>query len=166
MDKQIAKCKDNHDGNGFHRGTDMDSKFDRFYTALGGGAVQSVDNLNRLFIEDADYGWSVAQTNHSVSSDDDLVQVVFKNLEHVLIELISQHEAAVGCVAWLTHLDILDALARLKSVSIVVQKEDFLRPDMGSRSDWKNLLRQKYAALPEDDRMKSFRLGRDFEHQL
>ena len=58
----------------------------------------------------------------------------------MLIGLMRQYEAAVGCVAWLTHFDILDAMARLKTVSIVVQKEDFLRPDMGQPSNWKDLL--------------------------
>jgi len=88
----------------------------------------------------------------SAVSDDGNVEVVFRDLPRALIGIIRQYQAAVGCVAWLTHFGILDALARLKSVSIVVQKEDFLRPDMGQRSDWKNTLRRRYNALPEDCR--------------
>ena len=80
-------------------------------------------------------------------SDDGNVEVVLRNLPNALIGLMRQYEAAVGCVAWLTHFDILDAMARLKSVAVIVQKEDFLRPDIGQWSDWKNTLRRKYNAL-------------------
>jgi len=104
--------------------------------------------MNRLVIENADRA-SEMVADYGVVSDDGNVEVVLRNLPRALIGLMRQYEAAVGCVAWLTHFDILDAMARLKDVSIVVQKEDFLRPDMGVPSDWKKLLRRKYDALPE-----------------
>ena len=54
----------------------------------------------------------------------------------------------VGCVAWVTSEPILKALAKKKGVSIIVQKEDFLRPDLPPHDDWKRRLRQLYDNLP------------------
>jgi hypothetical protein len=55
----------------------------------------------------------------------------------------------VGCVAWLSSRSVLEALARKKAVAIVVQKEDFLRPDLDQ--NWTRAgreLRAFYRALP------------------
>lgn len=61
---------------------------------------------------------------------------------------IDEADAVVGCVAWLTNLKILSALASKQAASIIVQKEDFLRPDLGeSRPDWKVDLRAHYEAI-------------------
>jgi len=109
-------------------------------------------DMNRLVIENAD-GPSEVVADYGVVSDDGNVEVVLRDIPRALIGLMRQYPAAVGCVAWLTHFDILDALARLKAVSVVVQKEDFLRPDTDWPSDWKNRLRRKYDALPGDERM-------------
>ena len=78
------------------------------------------------------------------------VQVVFRNHKEVLIELIARYRIVLGCVAWLTDYDVLDALAQKNVVQIIVQKEDFLRPDSGQLSDTKfhKKLREKYEALP------------------
>jgi hypothetical protein len=87
----------------------------------------------------------------STRSVDGSVEVVFRNIEQRLIEEIKATELVVGCVAWLTSGPILDALAEIQGVSIVVQKEDFLRPDVGApgRESWKRWLREKYDRLPE-----------------
>jgi hypothetical protein len=50
------------------------------------------------------------------------------NLKKYLLEYIKNSDCIVGCVAWLTDKDILKALHG-KLCLIVVQKEDFLRPD-------------------------------------
>ncbi|MDG1276999.1 MAG: hypothetical protein P8O16_06935 [Algoriphagus sp.] len=62
----------------------------------------------------------------------DEVEVLFRGLEPRLIELINDYRGGVvfGCVAWLTSEPILLALAECLAVQIIVQKEDFLRPDM------------------------------------
>jgi len=109
-----------------------------------------LNNMNSLCIPTDDYDYSEPLTDYGAVSADGGVEVVFKDLPRALIKTMHQYEAGVGCVAWLTHFDILDAMARLKTVSIVVQKEDFLRPDMGMPSNWKDLLRAKYNALPGD----------------
>jgi hypothetical protein len=62
------------------------------------------------------------------------VKCFFRELDKELIKLIDESYGVVGCVAWLTHPEVLDALSKKDLVSIVVQKEDFLRPDSGSWS--------------------------------
>lgn len=80
-----------------------------------------------------------------ISENGDIV-AHFDGLEDALIREIKQADVVFGCVAWLTNTRILTALAS-KDVSIVVQKEDFLRPDMSDLADWKSNLRRQYNAL-------------------
>lgn len=82
--------------------------------------------------------------DYSVSTDK--IDVVFRNLEERLIQEINRAEYVVGCVAWFTSFNILDALAG-KNCQLIVQKEDFLRPDIDSGNNWKQLLMRKYSAL-------------------
>jgi len=73
------------------------------------------------------------------------VELYFENLEDVVCRHIEAAESVVGCVAWLTSPKILDALASVKfGVSIVVQKEDFLRPDMSASVGYRDELKTKY----------------------
>jgi len=58
------------------------------------------------------------------------VECYFRDVQKRLIERIADYPVAVGCVAWLSDRGILDALAKKRS-AIVIQKEDFLRPDSG-----------------------------------
>jgi PLD-like domain len=77
-------------------------------------------------------------------------EVLFRNQEQRLVRLINKYknDLIVGCVAWLTSIPILNALAKCKNVQIIVQKEDFLRPDMYSKEDsWKAFLQKKYSAV-------------------
>lgn len=75
--------------------------------------------------------------------------VYFQDIELHLIEHISKATLVVGCVAWLTNSRVLRALAQVpKGVSILVQKEDFLRPDANVNGDWKNALKKNYQQLP------------------
>ena len=84
--------------------------------------------------------------------------------EH-LVEIISRYSVVIGCVAWLTDFDILDALAKKSEVSIVVQKEDFLRPDRRTATStpgyvrWKRNLQKKYKAINGADRDGVWALG-------
>ena len=80
-------------------------------------------------------------------------EVIFRNIKERLIEVIEtsdQEGLILGAVAWLTDYDVLEALAR-KNSAIVVQKEDFLRPDIAARPEWAAMLRQKYEAVQPGD---------------
>jgi len=78
----------------------------------------------------------------------DTAEVIFRNQELRLLEIIKDFEngAIFGCVAWLTSTPILQALGKCKNVQILVQKEDFLRPDLEIKSidKWKKELWQLY----------------------
>ena len=87
-------------------------------------------------------------TNSSLSASGVRVQLYFRNLESHLIWHIERADVVVGCVAWLTSPRILAALAKKSGVSIIVQKEDWLRPDLGDRGNWKLSQKHRYARLP------------------
>lgn len=81
----------------------------------------------------------------------DSAEAIFKNIETRLVKIIKKFEngAIFGCIAWLTSTPILKALSKCKNVQIIVQKEDFLRPDLhqNKSSKWKTELRQLYNDL-------------------
>lgn len=74
-----------------------------------------------------------------------LINIYFVDLINNLCEHINKADIVLGCVAWLTHPKVLIALRGKQAVSIVVQKEDWLRPDPGVPRDH---LRELYSELP------------------
>jgi hypothetical protein len=74
----------------------------------------------------------------------------FGDLTGPAIEFIARSSVILGCVAWLTSYPILDALAKVDDVALVVQKEDFLRPDLGATKAQKTGLRKRYDRLSCD----------------
>lgn len=84
---------------------------------------------------------------------DDVKSVVshIGKLSDALTAHVKESTAVVGCVAWLTHPGVLAELAKKKLVSIIVQKEDFLRPDSAaagaSASSFKTSLHKAYGAI-------------------
>ncbi|MDQ7731562.1 phospholipase D-like domain-containing protein [Halomonas sp. SpR1] len=104
-----------------------------------------MNDLNKFQLDnDGNYDRNFTDNSATSSSG---VAVYFRNIEEKLLHHIQESDAVFGAVAWLTSYSILDALAELDNVSIVVQKEDFLRPDFGSSSDFKRTLHTKYKAL-------------------
>lgn len=101
-------------------------------------------NLNELRISNDD-GRDEPLMDPSISSEGGRVEVFFRGIEENLIKAIDQADIVVGCVAWLTSWPILKALSKKDGVSIVVQKEDFLRPDSGPVQ---NKTRKMYENLP------------------
>lgn len=108
-----------------------------------GFTIQKTDNLNELEVETD----GRADTSRPDAVQSATMVAYFQHLEEQLIHHIREADAVLGCVAWLTSTPILDALAK-KTVSIVVQKEDFLRPDVDAKdATWRQYLRSKYDAL-------------------
>jgi len=118
------------------------------------------NDLNKILIDEDDrYPFDTSIQSKSeyeherrkqiVESMDKTVEVYFDDLENRLIQHIEQFDAIVGCVAWLTHEGILSTLSKRKAVSIIVQKEDFLRPDLQSNPNWSFKLRRLYDSLNE-----------------
>ena len=107
-------------------------------------------DLTALKIQDDNpyhHGYSLRDYSSGDISDCS-VEVFFRNHKDHLLQLINNYSYVVGCVAWLTDLDVLEAMAtNMEHVSIIVQKEDFLRPDGSSKSFYADL-RKAYKALP------------------
>ncbi len=119
-------------------------------------------NLHEVKIESDDYKSEYFQEDFGVTSNGGNINVYFKNLEQELINKIEEADIVVGCVAWITSKPILEALSKKRAVAIVVQKEDFLRPDMDSNNPWKKQLRGLYSKLPDglsryDDILKTLK---------
>jgi hypothetical protein len=100
-------------------------------------------DLNALRIESAE-GPPEPLLDHGLSLSGASVRVFFRDVKKHLIEQINRADAVIGCVAWLTDFEVLNALAsRPNGAQIIVQKEDFLRPD----SYWKRDLHAAYAKV-------------------
>jgi len=115
--------------------------------------IKQVGNLNRYSLE-SDGNYDVNFTDNSVIGDKRKIQVFFRNIKEHLIKEINKADAVIGCVAWLTDSDILNALSKKANVCIIVQKEDFLRPDSGVnirklnwQTKWKKKLKKMYDGL-------------------
>lgn len=101
-------------------------------------------DLNRIWVKD-DVGFG-GPVDHSCQSDNKLISVYFRQLKANLISHIHEFPFVFGCVAWLTDVEILNAMST-RDCQIVVQKEDFLRPDLDSENEWKSVIRQRYSSL-------------------
>jgi len=88
------------------------------------------------------------QTDFSCIGNNKDIEVYFKNIENIICEKIKKHRYIVGCVAWLTNKKILKELSKKnKEVLIIVQDEDFLRPDTyfdGNKEKFKKTILEYY----------------------
>lgn len=107
-----------------------------------------MDNYNRYQLENVE-GNGISFEDNSVVDIERETQVYFRNIEKHLLRHIEEANVVLGCVAWLTSEPILEKLASKDYISIIVQKEDFLRPDIdsGNRNTWKKWLQEKYMSL-------------------
>lgn len=104
---------------------------------------------NQIDLNALDWIEGVKQKDYSAASGK--AQVYFKNLERALLQHINEAGSVIGCVAWLTLSSILEALARRSAVSLLVQKEDWLRLDTDANGrviGRKTNLRAQIAKLP------------------
>ena len=96
-------------------------------------------DLNKLIIKDDNYrdpnsgnkleNFNIKTNNINFGK----IEVYFKDLENELINKINEHKGIIfGCVAWLTSKPIIEALSK-KQTQIIIQKEDFFRPDYNDR---------------------------------
>ncbi|MBM9548429.1 hypothetical protein JWG40_15485 [Leptospira sp. 201903074] len=104
-------------------------------------------NLNNLKIKGS-HGSDFSLNNHNGIFQNINVEVYFRELENAIISKINEADYIFGCVAWLTNFKILKALSNCETF-IIVQKEDFLRPDAGIKSKkvYKEKLRSSYNSL-------------------
>ncbi len=82
-------------------------------------------NLNTL--EVGEKCWDEKYKIKDFRCSNGFIDIEFRNIKERIIKEINESELVAGCVAWLTNKDILEAMKG--KTNIVVQKEDFLRPD-------------------------------------
>jgi len=104
-------------------------------------------DLNKSLISVENSGCIEPLKNLNCASKNGDIEVYFKNIEEELIKKINNADIILGCVAWFTNEKILRALAKKDGVSIIVQKEDFLRPDIGKQDNWRYHLNDLYCSL-------------------
>jgi hypothetical protein len=102
-------------------------------------------------------------------------EIIFRNINTRLIKEIKglpKNHVVFGCVAWFTDFNILRAL-KGKSYGIVLQKEEFLRPDkvirtVQGRFNWNKTLRKLYdeAVNPNIPNPEDHLLKFDFKSTL
>lgn len=78
--------------------------------------LENIENFNELI-----------HTDYSHRSGN--ITVHFRGIKEKLLSEIKESEIILGAVAWLTDHDILEEISK-KPCQILLQKEDFLRPDM------------------------------------
>lgn len=109
---------------------------------------QKLSDLNKAVLEVED-GPNPYIEDSSITTGN--VQCYFRNIKEQLIKKIEEYPLVFGCVAWVTDKDILAALAKKEAyhegTAIVVQKEDFLRPD--GRNDMA-VVRELYEEIKEN----------------
>lgn len=99
-------------------------------------------DLNELTTELRD---GTVYSLQAVIHESENVSVYFRNIKRHILSSIEAAKRVYGCVAWLTDLDILDALAKKEQVGIVLNKEDFINPD--DPKCWDSL-KKKWEQLP------------------
>ena len=111
------------------------------------------EDLNKLRWKeyDGNHPNELDRISKSINTGGILVESHFKDIRNKLISKIKKYNKGIifGCVAWLTDFYILDELARVKDVQIIVQKEDFLRPDLGvdDEAKFNEELQKKYTKI-------------------
>ena len=113
------------------------------------GIIQPLENLNEAVIHNDD-GPDIPIRGNTTNCKSGNVEVLFTGLQDILVAEIQKWPVVIGCVAWLTNDAALKALATRRRVSVLVNKEDFLRPDSGNMSEQR--VKKLYSAIPGIDR--------------
>lgn len=128
-----------------------------------------MNDLNTLIADDG--GHSVERRTaqefsyrNPAESENAETTAYFRDLASHLDQRIREYPVVVGCVAWLTNERIIRTLSERERVSLIIQKEDFLRPDTGSWSGQK--LRKLYGLLPPGPAHDYVECWGDFVDQL
>ena len=104
--------------------------------------------LNKLTPEAEFFPYDIPPWERQNDLKSGKINVYFNEIEDKLTQHIKEAEFVCGAVAWLTSERIMGALRVVKhGCQIIVQKEDFLRPDIGCKDTWKHRMRKEYSGL-------------------
>ncbi len=88
--------------------------------------------------------------NYHTKLVNNIVQPYFENLEEHLIAYIDNSAYVIGCVAWLTNRNIIEALENIKGVKIIVNKEEYISSKMQTGQKFSNkCLQGRYNDIPD-----------------
>ncbi|AKI80115.1 putative phospholipase D/nuclease [Acanthamoeba polyphaga mimivirus] len=91
----------------------------------------------------------IKSSNYHSEISDNSIRPYFENLEQHLVEYINKATYVIGCIAWLTNDNIISSLQQKKGIKIIVNKEEFLNPNMEiAKKNYYCTLRSKYQSLP------------------
>lgn len=77
------------------------------------------------------------------------IRAIFRNHKQELMDLVKENDAIVGCMAWFTDMEILNLmLQEKKEVLIIINKEDFKRPDRSGNVKEQVAAYRKIKAIP------------------
>lgn len=82
-----------------------------------------LNSLSPIAKEKSQFDWTLRHRSKTVGA----TTVHFGDLLPALVEFIEDSEAIVGCVAWVTSADVVDALCK-RPVALIVNKEPTLKP--------------------------------------
>lgn len=78
------------------------------------------------------------------------INAYFISIEKHIIAYIKNATYIVGCLAWLTNMNILDTLKMKAGVKIIVNKEAYLNPELDVyHNTFHEIVRTKYNELPD-----------------
>lgn len=83
-------------------------------------------NLNELKVNNVEPDINYERTK---KFKNEKFEICVDGIEAFVISKIKEYDAVCGCVAWLTNKNIINELSKKKNCQLLVQKEDFLRPD-------------------------------------
>jgi hypothetical protein len=86
-----------------------------------------VKNPRETFTELEQENQTLGERDYSLPPKMANIELVLRDHEAILVELIQNYKAAIGCVYCLTSLPVLGALASLDAAALLVQKDDRLR---------------------------------------
>jgi len=110
--------------------------------------TKSEINFNKLEAEGYFDDFPTMMLNPNFNYQKNKIFVYFRKIKENLLEKIKTADVIVGCVAWLTDENILFQLSKKQICSIIINKEDFLRPESKNFRNYQKELRKKYDLIP------------------
>ncbi|BCS83174.1 putative phospholipase D/nuclease [Cotonvirus japonicus] len=121
-------------------------KINKSNNIIVGNTINVCFNLNKI----KNTKLKIENNNHKLEKNiNTIIKPFFEDIEKHLITYIENASYVIGCIAWLTNDNILEALSRKKGVKIIVNKEEFLNPEMEiSKKYFYRSLHEKYNKIP------------------
>jgi len=105
---------------------------------------------HRSFDLDSDKSLSVQRSirhHKKIKVESDNITFYSGNFVDSIINLIENHTIALGCIAWLSNIEVLKSLKSLDFCSFIVGYENYLFKDKNANGKWPDRIRTSYRQL-------------------